>query len=93
MLIQRFSPRLRARFSVRYLDRSYPRAFAFDNPIAPAKAYDGLEVGALVEYELTSQLSLYAELDSEDVNSSDTRGEYDRTRTTIGVSWRCCEAN
>jgi len=92
-LVQRFTPQLRARFIIDYSDRSYPRAFAFDEPTAPAKAYDVLTLGALVEYELRDGLSLYGEIDRDDVSSSDARGEYERLQTTFGVSWLCCGAN
>ncbi len=81
------SSKLSSRLSISYWDRSYPNAFAYDEPTEAAKAYDEFEIRALGEYELSNQFSLYAELLWEDVGSSDARGEYARLRTTFGVSW------
>jgi tetratricopeptide (TPR) repeat protein len=92
-LSQRFNDRLRAQYSVEFVDRSYPRAFAFDEPGAAPKAYDFVAVRGLLEYELSNQLSLYGELDALNVDSSDPRGAYDRLRTSIGVNWTCCDRN
>jgi hypothetical protein len=90
-LSQRFNDRLRAQFSIEFTDRTYPRAFAFDEPTAAAKAYDFVEIGALLQYEISDQLSLYGALDSDNVDSSDPRGAYDRVRTSVGVTWLCCQ--
>jgi len=92
-LSRRFNDRLRVQFGIEYSDRAYPRAYAFDEPTEIAKAYDILSIGAILEYELSEQLALYAELDADSVGSSDPRGAYDRTRSAFGVTWTCCGRN
>lgn len=80
--------KLRSQISVEYRDQEYPHAFAFDVPTEPRKAYDELDLRFTSEYSLSARLSIYAQLRSESLGSSDPRGEYDRSRAMIGVSWR-----
>ena len=40
------------------------------------------------EFQVTRRLTLWAELDSLDVTSTDARAEYLRTQTMLGVEWR-----
>jgi tetratricopeptide (TPR) repeat protein len=70
-----------------YRDQQYPNAFAFDNPTQPAKEYQELEFEASARYRFTDQFSLRFDLEQEDVQSSDPRGEYDRLRTSLSVYW------
>ncbi len=82
------SPKLDANITVDFRDQDYSNAFAFDDPSQPAKEYQEFQVSARVAYRFTEQLALRLDLKQEVVESSDPRGEYDRTRASIGVSWR-----
>jgi len=68
-------------------DLQYPNAFAFDQPGLPQKEYQEIQVTARALYRLTGRLSLLADVKQEAIESSDPRGEYDRTRTSIGINW------
>ena len=81
------SDRLEADVEINYRDQQYPNAFAFDNPTQAAKEYQELEFEASARYRFTDQLSLRFDLEQEDVQSSDPRGEYDRLRTSLSVYW------
>ena len=79
--------RLHASIRVTYRDQQYSNAFAFDVPGQPSKEYQEIEVMAAAEYQFTDHFSLRADVGQEVVESSDPRGEYDRTRAAIGVKW------
>jgi hypothetical protein len=76
-----------AEVELSYRDQQYPNAFAFNNPTQAAKEYQELEVEASARYRFTDQLSLRFDLEQDDVESSDPRGEYDRLRMSLGVFW------
>ena len=78
--------RLSASLEIDYRDQQYPRAFAFNDPSQAAKEYQDLQLSAGVLYRLSERLAFRADVRSDDVDSSDPRGEYDRVRTRIGVS-------
>jgi tetratricopeptide (TPR) repeat protein len=82
-----FSDRLDASIQVDYRDQDYPNAFAFDDPGQARKVYEELQLIVKAEYRLTDQFSLRADVKLESVESSDTRGEYDRALASIGVTW------
>lgn len=86
-LIFDFSDRFAASIRVDSRDQQYPNAFAFDEPGQPQKEYQEIQVSARVLYRLTNHLSLLADVKQEAIESSDPRGEYDRTRTSIGINW------
>lgn len=79
--------RLHASIKFTYRDQQYSNAFAFDVPGQPGKEYQEIEVVARAEYRFTNHFSLRAVVGQEVVESSDPRGEYDRTRAAIGVKW------
>lgn len=81
------SNRLITNVRITYRDQTYPNAFAFDNPTQAQKNYDEIEVYATTEYQLRDHLSIYGEVKYQDVGSSDPRGEYERLRAAIGISW------
>lgn len=81
------SERLAARLRFDYRDQQYPNAFAFDDPTQPAKEYEAVEISARVLYRITPKLYLRADVEQDDVDSSDPRGAYDRLRSDIGVIW------
>ena len=83
-----FSDRFAASIQVDFRDQDYPNAFAFDNPTQARKVYEEFQVIAKAEYQLTDQFFLRADVKLESIESSDTRGEYDRTLASIGVKWR-----
>ncbi|MDP2689300.1 MAG: hypothetical protein Q8P48_04205 [Deltaproteobacteria bacterium] len=77
---------LRLRFAASYWDRDYDRAFAFDNPVAGAKKYDGISLDAKGEYSYTERLKLWAGFGYDDQNTTDKRYDYDRYQAMAGVS-------
>jgi hypothetical protein len=81
------SDSLVAAVDISYRDQQYPNAFAFNTPGQAQKEYQELEVEASARYRFTDQLSLRLDLEQEDVESSDPRGEYDRLRTSLSVFW------
>ncbi|MFQ5609048.1 MAG: hypothetical protein ACE5F8_02125, partial [Woeseiaceae bacterium] len=83
----RFSPKWRSLVRISWRDLDYPNAFAFNEPTAGPKRYDEFELDLLGEYSLTEQISVWARFRFEDVGSTDRRGAYDRTRTSIGFTW------
>ena len=76
-----------ASIKVDYRDQQYPNAFAFDNPTQAAKEYQEFQISAKAVYQFTDRFSLRAAIKQEAIESSDPRGEYDRTRSSIGVAW------
>jgi tetratricopeptide (TPR) repeat protein len=66
----------------------YPNAFAFNDPVAGPKELDGLDTALLAEFHVTSTLTVSLELANTDVTSTDSRAEYSRTQTVVGVTWR-----
>lgn len=76
-----------ARLEIDYRDQQYDDAFAFDDPTQPQKEYQEFQVAASAIYRLTDRLSLRANVEQEDVDSSDPRGEYDRLRADLSVYW------
>ena len=66
----------------------YPNAFAFNEPIAGPRELDATTGNLWAEYRVTRRLSAWAEVQLADVTSTDTRTQYDRTRTMIGVKWQ-----
>jgi len=82
-----FSDKFDASIQVDYRDQDYPNAFAFDSPGQARKVYEEFQVIAKAEYQLTDQFSLRADIKLESIESTDTRGEYDRALASIGVKW------
>ena len=66
----------------------YPNAFAFNEPIAGPRELDATTGNLWAEYRITRRLSAWAEIELIDVTSTDTRTQYDRTRTMIGAKWQ-----
>jgi hypothetical protein len=83
----KFTDRLRMNLRFTTRDQNYDNAFAFDDPTQALKDYDVFEIYANTEYWLRDHMALYAEVRYQDIDSSDPRGEYERTRAAIGVSW------
>ncbi len=82
-----FSENFAAQLEVDYRDQQYDNAYAFNNPSQPSKEYQELQFGVSALYRVTDQLSLRADVEQEDVDSSDQRGAYDRLRASLSVSW------
>jgi hypothetical protein len=66
----------------------YPNAFAFH--VAAGGARELEETGIALEgaYRITPRLTLWAEVDSLDVTSTDARAAYARNKAMLGVEWR-----
>ena len=67
--------------------KNFPGDVKFDNPAQAAKEYQELQFEVSALYRVTNQLSLRFDLEQEDIESSDPRGEYDRLRTGLSVYW------
>lgn len=83
-----FSDKFAAQLEIDYRDQQYENAFAFDDPTQPAKEYQEFHVAASALYRFTDQLTLRADVEHEDVDSSDPRGAYDRLRAGLSISWQ-----
>lgn len=85
-----YRPHPRFRISMAALSRTYDYAvaFAFNDPAAGLRELDRTDAELLFEYQITRKFSLWAELDMENVASTDPRAEYARSRSMIGVKWR-----
>jgi hypothetical protein len=66
----------------------FPNAFAFHNPVAGPKTLETLDGRLVATYEITSHLSLLAEIEHREFASTDTRIAYDRNRYSLGVVWQ-----
>jgi tetratricopeptide (TPR) repeat protein len=66
----------------------YPRAFAFHVAAGGPRELEDVGLALDAEFRVTRRLTLWAELDSLDVTSTDARAEYLRTQTMLGVEWR-----
>lgn len=86
----RYRPNRRFYLSVGVVARSYeyPNAFAFNLPTEPLRETDSTSLVVDAEFRVTERLSLWAELDSEDVSSTDPRAAFARTRSMLGLMWR-----
>lgn len=76
---------LRLRLAASYWERDYKRAFAFDNPIAGEKKYDGIGLDAKGEYSHSEHLKFWAEVNYDDQSTTDKRYEYDRYQAMAGL--------
>lgn len=85
-----FRPTSRFDISLHVVARSYdyPNAFAYHVAAGGPRELDeaGIELGG--EFRITRRLTVWAELNSLDVTSTDARAESLRTRTMLGVEWR-----
>jgi hypothetical protein len=85
-----FQPSARFDIELAAVARSYdyPHAFAFHVPAGGARELEDVGLLLEAEFQVTRRLTLWAELDSLDVTSTDARAEYLRTQTMLGVEWR-----
>ena len=81
------SGKFAAALKIDYRDQQYPNAFAFDNPTQPPKEYQEFQFSAKAVYRFTDRFSLRGDIKQEAIESSDPRGEYDRTLASVGVNW------
>ena len=75
--------KVRAKYA--WTDRSYPRAFAFDNPVEPRMNYDVKKVLIKAEKELGKHSEVWLEYESRNTDSTDLRYEYDKYQVMAGV--------
>jgi hypothetical protein len=66
-------------------ERDYPRAFAFDNPAFPRKAYETWEAEVKGEMPLNGIWKLWTSYEYIDQNSVDPRYEYSRHQIAAGI--------
>jgi hypothetical protein len=85
-----FRPSARFDIELAAVARSYdyPRAFAFHVAAGGPRELEDLGLLLEAEFQVTRRLTLWAELDSLDVTSTDARAEYLRTQAMLGVEWR-----
>ena len=84
----------RVRFSLRYREREYPRAFIFDNTVNPGtglsnpnKAYDIFDAAMRGELPLFGGSNFFAEAEWRLQEAADPRYTYDRLRIGAGLEW------
>jgi hypothetical protein len=65
----------------------YPNAFAFHDPTAGPRTQESVLARVRASFRVWRDLSLVAEARYDDIVSSDTRIEYERTRYFLGVRW------
>lgn len=85
-----FRPTPRFDISLAVVARSYdyPNAFAYHDAAGGARELDETGIELEGEFRVTRRLTVWAELRSLDVTSTDARAEYLRTQTMLGVEWR-----
>jgi tetratricopeptide (TPR) repeat protein len=85
-----FRPTQRFTIDLAAVARSYdyPRAYAFHVAAAGPRELEELELKLEAEFRVTRRLTLWADVDSRDVTSTDARAEYLRTQTALGIEWR-----
>ena len=65
----------------------YLNAFAFNDPAAGPKELDDVVADFRVDVAVTKALSILVGLEATDVTSTDTRAQYTRARSLVGISW------
>jgi tetratricopeptide (TPR) repeat protein len=65
----------------------YPNAFAFNDPAADLKELSDVVADLQVDIAVTKALAILVGLEATDVTSTDTRAEYTRARSLLGISW------
>lgn len=78
---------VRLRIAASALDRSYPNAYAFDEPTQPHLEYNTVELDARADYSLNRRWSLWLEGKYWDQDTTDLRYLYDRYQLVAGVRW------
>lgn len=86
--VYRPSPRFYLAAAAEARNYEYPHAFAFNVPTERLRETDDTSLVLEVEYRVTERLSLWLELDSEDVTSTDPRAAFTRTRSMLGLKWQ-----
>lgn len=79
--------RFRANVSLTQRSFDYANAFAFNEPIGGPKDLDAMSGSVWAEFRFTKRLSAWAEVKLTDVTSTDTRTQYERTRSMLGAKW------
>jgi len=82
------SPRFKLELSGNYRSYDYPNAFAFHNPVAGIKTLETVRGNLLGSFAITPSLSVVAEAEYRESESTDTRIAYDRLWFSLGVIWR-----
>jgi Tfp pilus assembly protein PilF len=85
-----FHPAPRFAIKLAAIGRSYdyPNAFAYHVAAGGARELEQAGLTLEAEYRLKPHFTLWAELDSLDVTSTDARAAYLRTQAMLGVEWR-----
>ena len=79
--------RFRADLAVSQREYEYDNAFAFNDPAGGPRELDGIEGVFVAQYRFADQWSIWAEVEYWDITSTDTRNQYERMRTMLGVKW------
>ena len=82
------SDRLYVQFGAAVYAYDYPNAFAFNNPVAGARQLDVNRIDILMDYALTSRLTLSLSAFNDSSSATDTREEYDLSIASLGIRWR-----
>jgi hypothetical protein len=82
------SPRFKLELSGNYRSYDYPNAFAFHNPVAGIKTLETVRGNLLGSFRITPSLSVVAEAEYRESESTDIRIAYDRLWFSLGIIWR-----
>ena len=84
----RANDRFRFEFDGYYRNYDYPAAFAYNNPVAGVKTLEAVHGKLLAEFRLTPHLSIAADAEYRETESTDARIAYDRLLFSLGITWR-----
>ena len=84
----RYNQRFRFEFDGYYRSYDYPNAFAYNNPIAGVKTLESVHGKLIAEFRFTPHLSISADAEYRESESTDARIAYDRMLFSLGVTWR-----
>lgn len=88
-LVLTIAPGRRFRMDLAGLYREYDfdNAFAFHDPAGGPLYIDGIEGELMLQYRFTKHWAVTAQVEYRDITSTDTRNQYERMRSLLGVKW------
>ena len=84
----RASQRFRFEVDGRYRNYDFLNAFAFNNPVAGVKTLESIHGDVILEFRMTPHLSIAANAEYRESESTDARIAYDRLLFSLGITWR-----
>ena len=84
----RASQRFRFEIDGYYRNYDFPNAFAYNNPVAGVKTLEAVHGDVTLEFRMTPHLSIAANAEYREQESTDARIAYDRLLFSLGITWR-----